>query len=80
MIGLEETSLVRQPTPDYRAFHDGITAGTIDLSDPAMQVRYASVHLAAARRARAIDSPRLAEAASVLAAWPGLTWIGEWLG
>ena len=54
-----------EPTPDYRAFHDGITAGTIDLADMAMKVRYANVHLAAARRA--LDSPRLAAAAELLA-------------
>ena len=54
-----------QPTPDYRAFHDGIIAGTVDLFDAATKVRYANVHLAAARRALA--SPRLAAAASVLA-------------
>jgi aminoglycoside phosphotransferase len=51
-----------QPTPDYRAFHDSIAAGTIDLSDAATKVRYANVHLAAARRALA--SPRLAAASA----------------
>lgn len=58
-----------QPTPDYRAFHDGIIAGTIDLADAATKVRYANVHLAAARAALA--SPRLAAAAAVLAGRAG---------
>ena len=58
-----------QPTPDYRAFHDGIAAGMIDLSDAANKVRYANVHLAAARRALA--SPRLAAAITMLAERPG---------
>jgi len=58
-----------QPTPDYRAFLDGITAGTIDLSDAATKIRYANVHLAAARRALA--SPRLATATALLAGHAG---------
>lgn len=52
------------PAPDFRAFHDGIIAGAVDLSHATTKIYYADVHLAAARRALA--SPRLASAAAVL--------------
>jgi hypothetical protein len=58
-------SVPAQPAPDYRAFHDDIIAGTVDLTDQATRARYAEVHLAAARRA--LGSPRLTAAAAVLA-------------
>src|SRR5262245_50531785 len=38
-----------QPTPDFRTFHAGLIANTIDLSAAETKVQYANAHLAAAR-------------------------------
>lgn len=56
-----------QPTPDYDAFHDGIVDETEDLTDAATKVRYANVHLAAARQ---MMRERLAEALDVVQRGP----------
>lgn len=55
---------VAHEPPDYRAFHDGIIDGTVDLSRPDAKSEYTAVHLAAARRA--IASPRFAAALGML--------------
>ena len=54
-----------QPTPDWRAFHEGLLADAIDLNDDALKLQYANVHLAAARRA--IESPRFAASLTAVA-------------
>ena len=53
-----------QPTPDFRAFHDGLITGAIELADDACKLQYANAHLAAARAAT--SSPRFAEALAVV--------------
>jgi hypothetical protein len=47
-----------QPTPEFRAFHDGLIDGSIDLFSAERKQDYANVHLAAAREA--LESPRFA--------------------
>jgi aminoglycoside phosphotransferase (APT) family kinase protein len=47
-----------QPTPGFRAFHDGLIDGSIDLLSPERKQEYANVHLAAAREL--LESSRFA--------------------
>jgi hypothetical protein len=48
-----------QPTPAFRAFHDGLIDGSIDLITAERKQQYANVHLAAAREI--LESSRFAE-------------------
>jgi aminoglycoside phosphotransferase (APT) family kinase protein len=58
-IDLDEAS------PDFRAFHDGMLGGRIDLADAGTKQQYGLAHLHAVRQQ--IDAPRLREAVRVLA-------------
>ncbi|MGE0403529.1 MAG: phosphotransferase family protein, partial [Kofleriaceae bacterium] len=50
-VGFLAAAAGPQPTPDFRAFHDGLIDGTIDLHAIERKQQYANVHLAAARAA-----------------------------